>query len=81
MATPRKYPIGRAGFESIISEGFLYVDDMESKVFTLSWSMPTCHSNLEIKKYGGREIIKIGVNVSSENNVRTIDKWVVKYNF
>ena len=26
MATPRKYPTGRAGFESIISEGFLYVD-------------------------------------------------------
>ncbi|MBQ4408326.1 MAG: hypothetical protein II852_15110 [Bacteroidales bacterium] len=29
-------------------------------------------------KYDGREIIKIGVNVSSENDVRTIDKWVVE---
>jgi len=29
MATPRKYPTGRAGFESIISEGFLYVDKTE----------------------------------------------------
>ncbi|MBQ3657731.1 MAG: AAA family ATPase [Bacteroidales bacterium] len=29
-------------------------------------------------KYDGREIIKIGVNISSDNNVRTIDKWVVE---
>ena len=29
MATPRKYPTGRAGFESIITEGFLYVDKTE----------------------------------------------------
>ena len=29
-------------------------------------------------KYDGREVVKIGVNVSSENNVRTIDKWVVE---
>jgi hypothetical protein len=29
MATPHKYPTGRADFESIISEGFLYVDKTE----------------------------------------------------
>ena len=29
-------------------------------------------------KYDGREIIKIGVNISSENNVRTITDWVVE---
>ncbi|MCR4560369.1 MAG: hypothetical protein K5685_09850 [Bacteroidales bacterium] len=29
-------------------------------------------------KYDGREVVKIGVNVSSENDVRTIDKWVVE---
>jgi len=29
-------------------------------------------------KYDGREVIKIGVNISSENNVRTIDRWVVE---
>ena len=26
MLTPHKYPTGRADFESIINEGFLYVD-------------------------------------------------------
>ncbi|MBR6278835.1 MAG: AAA family ATPase [Bacteroidales bacterium] len=29
MATPHKYPTGRADFESIINEGFLYVDKTE----------------------------------------------------
>ncbi len=29
-------------------------------------------------KYDGREIVKIGVNISSDGNVRTIDKWVVE---
>ena len=29
-------------------------------------------------KYDGREIVKIGVNISSENNVRTITNWVVE---
>ncbi|MEE3448168.1 MAG: AAA family ATPase [Bacteroidales bacterium] len=29
MTTPHKYPTGRADFESIISEGFLYVDKTE----------------------------------------------------
>ena len=29
MKAPHKYPTGRAGFESIISEGFLYVDKTE----------------------------------------------------
>ncbi len=29
MATPHKYPTGRAGFESIITEGYLYVDKTE----------------------------------------------------
>ena len=29
MLTPHKYPTGRADFESIINEGFLYVDKTE----------------------------------------------------
>ena len=29
-------------------------------------------------KYDGREIIKIGVNISSENNVRTVTDWAVE---
>ena len=29
-------------------------------------------------KYDGREIVKIGVNISSDGNVRTIDKWEVE---
>lgn len=29
MLTPHKYPVGRADFESIISEGFIYVDKTE----------------------------------------------------
>ena len=29
-------------------------------------------------KYDGREIVKIGINISSENNVRTITDWVVE---
>lgn len=29
-------------------------------------------------KYDGREVVKIGVNISTENNVRTIDNWVVE---
>ncbi len=29
-------------------------------------------------KYDGREIVKIGVNISSDGNARTIEKWVVE---
>jgi hypothetical protein len=29
-------------------------------------------------KYDGREVVKIGVNVSTENNVRTITDWKVE---
>ena len=29
MAAPHKYPTGRADFESIINEGFVYVDKTE----------------------------------------------------
>ncbi len=29
-------------------------------------------------KYDGREVVKIGVNISTENNVRTITDWVVE---
>ena len=29
-------------------------------------------------KYDGREVVKIGVNISTENNVRTITDWKVE---
>ena len=29
-------------------------------------------------KYDGREVVKIGVNISSDSGVRTIDKWIVE---
>ena len=29
-------------------------------------------------KYDGREVVKIGINISSDSGVRTIDKWIVE---
>ena len=86
MATPHKYPTGRADFESIINEGFLYVDKTERmyemigcrkfvflsrpRRFGKSLLVNTLHAYFEGKK--------IGVNVSTENNVRTITDWKVE---
>lgn len=45
-------------------------DDALAQINSKNYSIPY--------KYDGREVVKIGVNVSTENNVRTIDKWVVE---
>ncbi len=29
-------------------------------------------------KYDGREVVKIGINITSDSNVRTIDSWVIE---
>ena len=45
-------------------------DDALAQINSKNYSIPY--------KYDGREVVKIGVNVSTENNVRSIDKWVVE---